>query len=153
MQDKHSKFLPLIAAFKLLKAAGLIVVAFELHRLLRGDVAAIVTHWAQAARVDPQNRIIHRLIEKLTGLSRRRLEAFSIGTLIYAGLFGTEGIGLLLKKRWAEYLTIVSTMLFLPVEVWELVRHATVLKVVVLVLNILIVIYLIVAVRKGRRRS
>jgi uncharacterized membrane protein (DUF2068 family) len=57
---------------------------------------------------------------------------------LYAGLFATEGSGLLLRKRWAEYFTIVTTSGLIPLEVFELVRHFTVTKLVVLIVNVLI---------------
>ena len=42
-----------------------------------------------------------------------------MGTFLYALLYLVEGIGLLLKKHWAEYFTVVATGLFIPVEIWE----------------------------------
>ncbi len=51
-----------------------------------------------------------------------------MGTFLYAGLFLIEGTGLLLRKHWAEYFTIITTGLFIPLEVYELARHFTVVK-------------------------
>jgi uncharacterized membrane protein (DUF2068 family) len=73
-----------------------------------------------------------------------------VGTFFYAGLFAIEGTGLLLGKRWAEYFTIVTTSAFLPLEIYEMVKHFTVAKVVVTVVNALIVVYLAVRVRSER---
>jgi uncharacterized membrane protein (DUF2068 family) len=72
----------------------------------------------------------------------------SPGTFLYAGLFATEGSGLLLRKRWAEYFTIVTTSGLIPLEVFELVRHFTVTKLVVLIVNVLIVCYFAARVRR-----
>jgi uncharacterized membrane protein (DUF2068 family) len=71
-----------------------------------------------------------------------------VGTFLYAGLFATEGLGLLRRKRWAEYFTIVTTGGLIPLEIFELARHFTVTKLVVLFVNVLIVCYLV-----GRVRS
>ena len=62
-----------------------------------------------------------------------------MGTLLFAGLFTTEGLGLLLRKRWAEYFTIVTTGGLIPLEIYELWRHFTVAKTGVALVNILIV--------------
>ena len=70
-----------------------------------------------------------------------------MGTFLYAGLFATEGLGLLLRKRWAEYFTIVTTSGLIPLEVFEIARHFTVAKLVVALVNVLIVWYLAVRVR------
>lgn len=78
----------------------------------------------------------------------RKLKELSIGTFIYSGIFLTEGTGLALRKRWAEYFTIITTASFLPIEVYEIFRRLTWAKGVALVVNIAVLIYLIWEIRK-----
>jgi uncharacterized membrane protein (DUF2068 family) len=80
----------------------------------------------------------------------RKLKALSIGTFFYSGLFLTEGVGLALRKRWAEYLTIISTASLLPLEVYEIEKHVSAARIVVLLANIAIVAYLVIEVRRTR---
>jgi uncharacterized membrane protein (DUF2068 family) len=75
------------------------------------------------------------------------LKVASVGTFVYAGLLLTEGAGLLLQKGWAEYFTIITTGALVPLEVYELVRHVTAAKIIVLIVNVAIVVYLVVRVR------
>jgi uncharacterized membrane protein (DUF2068 family) len=150
-RGRGSALLLVIAGFKLLKAALLVAVAVGAHKLVRGGGREVLVDWVRALRVDPDNRIVHAIVSKLTGLSDRQLRAISLGTLLYAGLFATEGVGLLLRKRWAEYLTVIATALLLPVEVYELARHPSVAKVLVLVANVAIAVYLIYIIRQGPR--
>jgi uncharacterized membrane protein (DUF2068 family) len=75
-------------------------------------------------------------------VSPRQLRELSFGTFFYAGLFATEGVGLLMRKRWAEYFTIITTGALLPLEVFELTRRFTATRLVVLIVNALIVWYL-----------
>jgi uncharacterized membrane protein (DUF2068 family) len=65
----------------------------------------------------------------------------------YAVLEGAEAVGLWLQKRWAEYLTFVATCVFLPYEIYELTRTVSVLKIVALVLNLAVAVYLLLAKR------
>jgi uncharacterized membrane protein (DUF2068 family) len=65
----------------------------------------------------------------------------------YAVLEGIEAVGLWFAKRWAEYLTFVATALFLPLEVYELTKSFSPLKIIALVINLAIVIYLLYAKR------
>jgi uncharacterized membrane protein (DUF2068 family) len=150
-KERSAVILRAIAAFKLTKAVGLLFVALGLHHLLSPDQAEIFLHWARIVRVDPDNAIFHSLVVKLTGLSQRRLEELSAGTFFYGALFATEGVGLLLKKRWAEYVTTISTTLFLPLEIYELFRRITVLKTVVFAANVAIVVYLTMVLLRKRR--
>ena len=148
--EKSSFVLVAIAVLKLLKAALLIAIGVGAIRYLHKDLAAAAIHWAQVLRVDPDNRLVHGILEKIFRVTPKQLKALSIGTFLYAGLFLTEGIGLLMRKRWAEYFTIITTSVFIPVEIYELVRHFTVMKVAVTVVNMLIVWYLVKRVRSGR---
>jgi uncharacterized membrane protein (DUF2068 family) len=61
----------------------------------------------------------------------------------------TEGTGLLLRQRWAEYFTVVVTGSFIPLELYELARHVTVPRLIVTGINVAIVWYLIVTLRRG----
>src|SRR5215467_11814206 len=99
-------------------------------------------HWTQVLRVDPDNRFVHGLLLKIFRVTPKQLKELSVGTFLYAGLFATEGIGLLLRKRWAEYFTIITTSALIPLEVYELGRHFTVAKLIVALVNVLIVGYL-----------
>jgi uncharacterized membrane protein (DUF2068 family) len=66
---------------------------------------------------------------------------------VYAALEATEMVGLWLAKRWAEYLTLVSTTLFIPFEIYEISAGVSAFKVIILVINVAIVVYLLVAKR------
>lgn len=117
-------------------------------RLLHRDLASTLTHWVHVLRVDPDNRWVHGLLVRIFRVTPQQLRALSLGTFLYAGLYATEGIGLLLRKRWAEYLVIVTTTGFIPIEIYELARHFTAARLGIVVLNVLIVLYLVRTLRK-----
>jgi uncharacterized membrane protein (DUF2068 family) len=144
----HSRGLMLIAAFKLLKGFALIAVGIGALHLLHRDVAAVVDHWINAFRVDPHNRFIHWLLSRVTLVDDKKLKELSVGTFIYAAVFLTEGTGLALHKRWAEYFTIITTGSFLPLEVYEIIHHVTAAKIVALIINIAVVVYLVRELRR-----
>jgi uncharacterized membrane protein (DUF2068 family) len=90
--------------------------------------------------------LLHWLDELFTlKSSKLRLAALGIGA--YALLEGVEAVGLWLQKRWAEYLTLVATTALLPLEVYELSRTVSPFKVIALIVNIAIVVYLLFAKR------
>jgi uncharacterized membrane protein (DUF2068 family) len=133
----------LIGISKLLEAALLFVLAFGAHKLMHKDIGETVEHWARAVKVDPENKYVRALLTHTTGVSERRLEEISVGTFIYATLFTVEGIGLVLRKRWAEYVTVITTAGFLPIEVYEVIHKPHLARIVILSVNLLIVGYLI----------
>lgn len=90
--------------------------------------------------------ILHDLDEVFT-LRSRTLHLLGVGVFAYAAVEGAEAVGLWYQRRWAEYLTFVATAVFLPLEVYELTRTVSPFKLVALLLNLAIVIYLVSAKR------
>ncbi len=149
----HGRGLRLIAAFKLLKGLALLALGIGALKLLHKDVEAIVVHWINIFQVDSHGHYMHLLLAKLSIVDDRRLKELSVGTFIYSVIFLTEGVGLALGKRWAEYLTIITTASLLPLEVYELAKHASIGKGVALVINLAVVAYLILELRRFPKRS
>ncbi len=153
MNSSHSGLLRLIAVFKLLKAASLIIVGFGILRLIHQDVGAQLEHWVAMLGFDPGTRMISNAIEKATNISPENMRKFGIVSFIYAGLFLTEGIGLWLMKRWAEWFTVIITSSLVPVEVYEIFHRPTAIKILVLVINVAVVAYLLYRIRSERHGS
>jgi uncharacterized membrane protein (DUF2068 family) len=149
-QRRSDAALRTIAGFKLLKGLLLLAVAIGALTMLNEDVARRAEQWIAALRVDPHNHFIHALLMKLTRLDNHKLEAISAGTFIYSALLLTEGVGLFLRKRWAEYLTIFVTALLVPLEIYELSKELSLTRIAVLVINVAVVVYLVVRVRGER---
>ena len=84
---------------------------------------------------------------KLFTLKTSTLDTAGFAILAFAVLEGVEGIGLWFQKRWAEYLTLIATAAFLPLEIWELTHKFTPFKLFAFVINVAIVAYLLWAKR------
>jgi len=147
---ERPRALMLIAIFKFLKGFALLFVTFGALHFLHRDIAAEIGHWVDLLRIDPHNHYILWLMEKLTKVDETKLREFSVGTLFYSALFFTEGTGLALRKRWAEYLTIISTSSLLPVEIYEIYAAPSIPKFVVLLVNLAVVTYLVYELRRTR---
>jgi uncharacterized membrane protein (DUF2068 family) len=140
----------LIAGFKLFKGLLLLATGIGALSLLHENVAAQARHLVDLLRVDPDNRYIHALLRRLLTVDDRKLTELSIGTFFYAAILGTEGTGLLLRKHWAEYFTIIATGAFIPLELYELIKHFTLTKIAVIAINVAVVWYLILRVRRRK---
>jgi uncharacterized membrane protein (DUF2068 family) len=116
---------------------------------LRGPAFRILTD-IQGGLGGPPSAGNHGLVADV-----RRLFSVEHGTLVkigavvlaYAVLEGLEAVGLWLMRRWAEYLTFIATTLLLPLEIYELTHKVSPLKIVTLLLNIAVVVYLLIAKR------
>lgn len=142
-QKKRNRWLELIALYKLLQAALLVSVAVGALKLLHKDVADVLGNLAAALRMNTEGRIVSFLLERASLLDDHRLRQISIFLFIYAGLGLLEGLGLMLEKIWAEYLTAVLTASFLPLEIFELSHRVTPIRVALLVVNLAVLAYLV----------
>jgi uncharacterized membrane protein (DUF2068 family) len=157
MNSSNNGLIRLVAVFKLLKAVALIVTGFGLLKLMHSDVGTQLQHWVERLGFDPGNRYVNLAIERVTNLPPGRIKELGLGSFVYAALFLTEGIGLWLLNRWAEWFTVIITASLVPLEAYEMYRHPTAIKVLVLAINLAIVAYLLYRIwtephRRKRRR-
>jgi uncharacterized membrane protein (DUF2068 family) len=149
MKRQNSGLLRLIAVFKLIKALTLIVVGVGALRLIHANNAAdTIARFAGKFSFNPGARYLDHFLAKIANLPSRDFRDLGIGSFVYAALFLTEGAGLWLAKRWGEWFTAIITGSLVPLEICEIHRHPTVTKVIVLLLNIAIVAYLVVRIRR-----
>jgi uncharacterized membrane protein (DUF2068 family) len=139
---RRDRAILLIALFKLAKATVLIALGAGALSLVHEDVAQHIQHVVSQVRIDPHNRHIHGLLESIGGFDDHKLKLVGVGTFVYAAIFLVEGVALLSRRTWAEWLTVGVTGSFIPLEVWETVRHFTPLRLGAIALNVAIVAYL-----------
>lgn len=148
---KKHRGLMAIAALKFVNGFGLLAIALGALHYVHGDIAKDFAHWTELLRADPHNKYLIWLLEKLSNVDERRLRQLSVGTFFYSALFLLEGTGLALAKRWAEYLTIITTASLMPLELYELYVRLTWPRGVVLVVNIVVVAYLVRELRQTKQ--
>ncbi len=144
---RRDRGLELIAAFKLFKALLLILAGAGALSLLRAETATEVREWLAELTVGRGQQLVERALGLLNVASPKRITELGIASIVYGLLFATEGIGLWMEKRWAEYLTTIATASLIPFEVYELYRRMTVPRLLALVVNIGVVMYLVYRLR------
>lgn len=150
MKPSASRMLRLIATFKLVKAALLIVVGISALKLIHTDIGSWLTEWVVRFGLDPGGMRVGRFLLKAAELTPNRLKEVGVGSLVYSALFITEGIGLWLLKRWAEWLTVIITASLIPVEIYEIHRHLTPARILLLLINLGVLAYLVNRIRSDR---
>lgn len=140
--------LRIIGTLKLASALLLAAAAIGIFHLLGKDIGGSFEQAVRMMRIDPGNHYINMVFSWLSVIDQRHLKEIGAGTFFYALLYSVEGIGLILYRRWAEYLTVVATGLFLPLEVFEIIKKLSLVRVSVFTINIAIVSYLIYLLRR-----
>jgi uncharacterized membrane protein (DUF2068 family) len=104
--------------------------------LLHKDLEDEVMRLAVRLKFDPESRFVALLLDKVDLIDAHRLRQISVATFGYSALALTEGVGLLLEKVCAEYLTLVLTISFLPWELYELFRRPDWFRLSLLLINL-----------------
>jgi uncharacterized membrane protein (DUF2068 family) len=131
-----------IAILKLVKGVLLFLVGVGALSLIHKGAAETFTHWANALQVNVHSRFLQRWLVHVGLVRHRDLALIVTVSFFYSALLLTEGIGLLMEKVWAEYMTVVITSTFVPIEVYELFRRTTLSRIWLLAINIIVVAYL-----------
>jgi len=84
-----------------------------------------------------------KLIEKALQANHHTLVLVTIGVLAYGLLELLEAVGLWLMRRWGEYVAVVGTGIFIPLELYEIVERVTVLRIGALIINLFAVVYIL----------
>ena len=137
-----------IGTLKLLSGFIALVVGIGATRFLAHDPGPKMERGITHLGLDSQNYLIHTVISELTSLDQTHLRAIEAGTFFYALLHCLEGIGLILEQTWAGYLVVIATSTLVPFEIYEIARKPTLLRFAIFLLNVGIVIYLLVELRK-----
>jgi uncharacterized membrane protein (DUF2068 family) len=136
--------LRVIAIWKLSHAVFFTAVGLGLLRLRGHNVVDFLNaHIILPYHLNPENRAVYWLLDKADDLTSHRLLLLGYAAFFYAALFAAEGIGLYLRKHWAEYLVVLVTGSLLPLEVYELWLKVAWWKWAAVIGNLLILGYLI----------
>jgi uncharacterized membrane protein (DUF2068 family) len=133
-----------IAVYKLFHALFFIAVGFGLLRLRHHNPVDFLYHYIILPyHLNPESRMIDWVLEEAQTLTSHKLSILGYAAFFYAALFLAEGIGLYMRKRWAEYVVVFVTGSLLPFEFWEIYHELAWWKFAVVFGNLMILIYLI----------
>ena len=149
----HHTGLAVIAVFKVVKGLLLLLLGLGLLKLMHAEIATLFSLLIEVLHLNADSRFIHTLVLKVDALQPNSVLLAGLISLGYAGMLLVEGIGLWMELTWAAYLTVVSTSLLLPFEIYEVIEQVSMLRIGVLLLNLVIVAYLISLLRRHTLRA
>ena len=142
---EHDAFIKVIIVERIAKA--IVLVAIGIGLLVAGQKGWL-DNWAEYAQDQlnltvGRNIILELLLRALVYVGAfTHITLLAISAMAYAALEATEGVGLAMRRRWAEYLTVIATGILIPYEAYEVIMHPTLFKVGALLLNLAVVGYL-----------
>jgi uncharacterized membrane protein (DUF2068 family) len=144
--------LRLLAAERFIRGVLLVALAYGVYKFngaqdslerVFNDYLPTLKPFADKLGIDLQHTGPVKLIQKALTADHSTLELVAIGVLAYGALELLEGVGLWLMRRWGEYVAVVGTAVFIPLEVYELVERVTWLRLVAFAFNVFAVVYIV----------
>lgn len=146
--------LRLISLVKFGKAALLLATSYGLYKLLNPELVDHLHDWLNSLTDTFERRLLERALDWIDSLGTARIHGILLVTGVYTLILLTEGVGLWLRKVWAEWITVVASASLIPFELFHLLSgksHNPMAVLAATVLNVVIVIYLAGLLRKNYR--
>ncbi len=139
----HNRWLVLIAAYKFVTALLVLAIGVGAMRLLHKDIGDVAWRAINDLKFNPEGRFANFVLDEASLVDDPILRKIGFAAFFYATIGILEAVGLYFEKAWGELLTVVITASFLPIEIHELVRRLTPVRVGLLVVNVLVLLYLL----------
>jgi uncharacterized membrane protein (DUF2068 family) len=147
--------LRLIAIFKFVKAVLLIATSYGAHKLLDAAMLERLSNWTSTLSDDRVERhLIERALDWVQNLGAQRIQIIVAVSAAYTLVVLIEGIGLWMRRAWAEWLTVIFTASLIPFELWEMIHRPPGHRLTIFVtfcVNAIIVAYLLWFIRQKER--
>lgn len=131
-----------IIGFKLLKGVLLVVAAVVVYSFRDSNLHEEFRRVLVEANLNPGDAMFAGSTKLLREISPAAMQLFLLGTLLYGAFSLVEGVGLIFRAAFAGWMVIAESAVFVPLEIWEMLRRFSITVTVVLILNIAIVWYL-----------
>ena len=131
-----------IALFEAAKGALVLLVGLGLLSLIHRDVEAVAEHLVRQSHLNPASHYPQIFVEAAGRVTDTHLWMLAGAAFLYSVVRGVEAYGLWFERRWAEWFALIAGGFFIPVEIYELIHHVSVIKLLVLGTNTAIVVYM-----------
>ena len=145
-----------IAIFEAAKGLLALLLGFALLTMRHRDLERVARHALDAMHINPDRHFYHEVLQAAGRVTPHGIWLFVFGVVVYAIIRFAEAVGLWLEREWAEWFALISGSIYIPWEVYEIIRRQNWLRWTILGINILIVLYLLwlrIEMHKSRKRQ
>ena len=133
-----------VAVFEAAKGGIVLLLGCGVLDLIHKNLDAIAERLAEVLRVNPDGKLSNLFVKLASHATDRLLWMLAIGALVYAGVRSVEAYGLWREREWAQWFALLSTALYLPAELYWLIRHPTWLKCGAILINIAVLLFMLI---------
>jgi uncharacterized membrane protein (DUF2068 family) len=112
-----------IVAIKLIKGVALLLLALGVLSLVNKDLSDVFDQFLRWVHLDPERSFFQGIGDWLDTITPAGVRRAAIGTSLCGLFLIVLGLGLAFRAKWAIWLAIGESVFFIPIEIYELVRH------------------------------
>jgi uncharacterized membrane protein (DUF2068 family) len=142
-----------VASLELAKGLIVMLAGFGILSLRHRDVWGIADSLLFVFHIDPDRRYARIFLDWADTVTDHKLAVIAAVAMVYSGLRFVESYGLWRERAWAEWLALVSGMLYVPFEAWDLIHKPTWIRAGILIVNLLVVAYMAYLRIEARQRG
>jgi uncharacterized membrane protein (DUF2068 family) len=142
-----------IAIVEALKGVVVLLAAAGAVSLVHENAQVIADEIVRQFHLNPASRYPRIFLDAISSLNSTKMWLLAAGAFLYSGIRFIEAYGLWHERTWAEWFGVISGALYLPLEIYELFRGVTVIKLLLLGTNLLVVGILARAIQRNRQRQ
>jgi uncharacterized membrane protein (DUF2068 family) len=131
-----------VASVEFFKGLIVLLAGFGVLRLIHRDVWDVAESFLEWLHISPDAHYAQVFLNLADQVTDSKLWLVAIGALAYSSLRFAEAYGLWRERAWAEWLALVSGAIYLPFEIIELARRPDWIRLVILLVNLAVVLYM-----------
>ena len=150
----HSQGLHIVALFEGAKGLLVLIAGFGLLSFIHKDIHEAAMRLVKHFNLNPASHYPQIFLDLTDHINDAKLWSMAIAAVAYSIVRMVEAVGLWLRKTWAEWFAVLTGGMYIPVEIFEVVRKVTWPRVTVLVINLGVVSYLVyVLINNGKKST
>jgi uncharacterized membrane protein (DUF2068 family) len=156
LKDPHSrqlKALRAVASVEFLKGLVVLLAGFGVLSLVHRDAWDVAESFLEWLHISPETHYAQVFLNLADQVTDTKVWAVAIGALAYSTLRFAESYGLWRERPWAEWLAMISGAIYLPFEIFELVRRPDWIRLAILLVNLAVVLYMVFLRMQARERA
>jgi len=148
----HIKGVRTVATVEFTKGMIVVLAGLGAFSMRHKDIWGVAESFLEFFHVNPHHHFVGVFIDLVYRVSDIRLWKIATVAAVYVILRFVEAYGLWYIRPWAEWLALASGAMYIPFEALDLIHRPTWFRLLVIVVNIGIVLYMLMLRLEARRK-
>ncbi len=151
-KDHASAGLRIVALFEGAKGVLVLLAGFGVLSLIHKNIHQVAVQLVRHFHLNPASHYPEIFLNTAGKVTDIQIWLIAFAAMLYATIRVIEAFGLWMQRQWAEWFGLLTGAMYVPIELYEVMRGVTWPKVTVLIVNTIIVTYLLFVILKSKKR-